>query len=69
MVELDVPDITCEKCAQTIRRAVGGVDSTASCDVDVGMKRVRVNSALPPSDFVEALEAVGYPSILVRAFG
>jgi copper chaperone CopZ len=69
MLELDVPDITCEKCAQTIQRAVGKVDSTASCEVDVGAKRVRVNSALPPSDFVEALEEVGYPSILVSAVG
>jgi len=69
MLELDVPDITCEKCAQTIQRAVGKVDATASCDVDLGAKRVRVNSALPPSDFVEALEEAGYPSILVRALG
>jgi copper chaperone CopZ len=69
MLELQVPGITCEKCADTIRRAVGKVDSGAGCDVDLGAKRVKVHSALPPSDFVEALEEVGYPSVLVRAVG
>ena len=69
MIELNVPDMTCNHCAATIRKAVGEVDSGAACEIDVGAKRVTVRSALPPSDFVEALEEVGYPSILVRAVG
>ena len=69
MIELSVPDIHCEKCASHIRRAVGEVDGAASCEVDLGKKSVRVNSALPPSDFIEALEEVGYPSTLLRAVG
>lgn len=69
MIELDVPDMTCEKCATTIRKAVGGVDASAACDIDLRSKRVRVTSALPPSDFVEALEEVGYLPSLVRAVG
>jgi len=69
MIELNVPDIHCQKCASHIRKAVGEVDASASCDVDVPGKSVRVNSALPPSDFIEALEEVGYPSTLLRAVG
>lgn len=69
MIEIDVPDMTCSHCVATIRKAVGGVDAGASCDVDLNTKRVKVMSAMPPSDFVEALEGVGYSPILVRAVG
>ena len=69
MIELNVPDMSCDQCAKTIRTAVVGVDRGATCDVDVGAKRVRVGSALPPSDFVEALEEAGYKSMLVPAVG
>lgn len=65
MIHLNVPDITCEHCADTIRQSVAGVDAGASCDVDVDGKRVRIASAMPPSDFVEALESAGYTSTLV----
>ena len=69
MIEMNVPDITCNHCAETIRKAVSGLDAAASCEVDLGAKRVRVNSALPPSDFVEALEEVGYSPSLISAVG
>ena len=69
MIELDVPGITCDQCATTIRRAVAGVDPGASCEVDVDARRVNLQSAMPPSDFVEALEGAGYACTLVRAIG
>ena len=69
MIEMNVPDMTCDKCASTIRKAVSGVDAGASCDIDLETKRVSVSSALPPSDFVEALEEVGYLPSLVSAVG
>jgi copper chaperone len=65
MIELNVPDMSCEHCVKSIRGAVAGVDRSAACDVDLGARRVRVDSALPPSDFVEALEEAGYKSLLV----
>jgi copper chaperone len=67
MIELDVPDMTCNHCAATIRKAVAGVDPAAACEIDVAGKRVSVTSAIAPSDFVEALEEAGYPSTLLRA--
>jgi copper chaperone len=69
MIELNVPDMTCGHCVATIRKAVSGLDQSATCDVDLDAKRVTVGSVLPPSDFVEALEEVGYSPTLVRALG
>jgi copper chaperone len=69
MIELNVPDMTCNHCVATIAKAVRGVDEGARCEVDLAAKRVRVDSVLPPSDFVEALEEAGYASSLQRAIG
>jgi copper chaperone len=69
MIEMNVPDMSCNHCVQTIRKAVAGVDASARCDVDLDSKRVAVDSALPPSDFIEALEEVGYSPELLRAVG
>lgn len=67
MIELNVPDMTCNHCANTIRQAVAGVDPTAGCEVDLGGKRVTVTSAAAPSDIIEALEEAGFASTLLRA--
>jgi copper chaperone len=65
MIEMAVPDMSCQHCIDSIRKAVQAVDASASCDVDLGDKRVRVHSALPPGDFMHALEEAGYtPSLL-----
>jgi copper chaperone len=69
MIELNVPEMTCNHCVATITKAVHGVDEGARCEVDLGSKHVRVDSALPPSDFIEALEEAGYSSSLLRAVG
>jgi copper chaperone len=67
MIELNVPDMTCGHCAAAITRAVQGVDGVAGCEVDLEAKRVRVRSALPPTDFVAALEEIGFSPSLVAA--
>jgi copper chaperone len=69
MIELDVPDMTCNHCVSTITKAVKDIDENARCEVDLDSKRVRVDSVLPPSDFVEALEEIGYPATLLGALG
>ena len=69
MIQMKVPDMTCSHCVDTIRKAVGGVDSLAFCDIDLASKSVSVESGLPPSDFVEALEEVGYSPQLLGAMG
>jgi copper chaperone len=69
MIEMNVPDMSCNHCVQAIRKAVAGVDTSARCEVDLDAKRVVVDSPLPPSDFVEALEEAGYTPELLRALG
>jgi copper chaperone len=69
MITMNVPDMSCAHCVETIRKAVRGVDEGARCDVDLGAKSVRIDSSLPPSDFVEALEEAGYTPELLRAIG
>ena len=66
MIQLSVPDITCAQCASVIANAVKGRDPAAKCDVDIDAKRVTFESALPPTDFIEALEEVGYTSFLAQ---
>ncbi|HEX4331599.1 MAG TPA: heavy-metal-associated domain-containing protein [Usitatibacter sp.] len=66
MIQLSVPDITCAQCASVIANAVKGRDRDAKCDVDIDNKSVTFESKLPPSDFIEALEEVGYMSFLAQ---
>ena len=66
MIELNVPNITCDECANTIKRAVKGVDAAARCDDDVSAKRARIESHYPVTDFVEALEEVGYNAFVPK---
>ena len=65
MFHLDVPNMKSEECAAKIRNAVKGVDGKARCEIDLEALRVHLESPLPPSDFIEALEEVGYVSALV----
>jgi copper chaperone len=69
MIELNVPDMHCGHCVAMITKAVKAVDEGAPCEVDLGTKSVLIDSALPPSDFVEALEEAGYAASLTRAVG
>jgi copper chaperone len=69
MIELNVPEMTCQHCITTITNAVKAVDDGARCEVDLASKSVHIDSVLPPSDFVEALEEVGYAASLLRAVG
>ena len=62
----DIPDITCAQCADIIAKAVKGVDERADCKVDVEGKRMQLTTGMPPSDFIEALEEVGYSSFLAQ---
>ncbi len=66
MIHLNVPDISCAHCADVIAKAVKGVDESATCKVDIDGKRVQLSSRFPPSDFIEALEEVGYSSFLAQ---
>jgi copper chaperone CopZ len=65
MFHLNVPDMKSQRCVATIRSAVKDVDEAARCEIDLETQRVHLESPLPPSDFIEALEEVGYVSALL----
>ena len=66
MFNLDIPDMKSDECRATILGALMGVDAGAQCNVDLEQKRVAVESTFLPSDFIEALEEVGYSSVIAR---
>ncbi|MFM0197937.1 heavy metal-associated domain-containing protein [Paraburkholderia strydomiana] len=59
-MELKVKDMSCGGCANSIARAVIGVDPAAKLDIDVTTKTVKIHSALPPERLVAVIEAAGF---------
>ena len=66
MIRLDVPRMSSEKCRITVADALMGVDPAAGCYFDMDHGSVAVDSKFPPSDFIEALEEVGYSSFIAQ---
>ena len=63
MIEFTVNDMTCGHCASTITRAVKDVDAASRCEIDLGAKKVRIESAYAASEFKEAIEEAGYSPV------
>ncbi len=63
MIELTVKDMTCGHCASTSARAVKDVDAQGKCEVDLGSKRVRIESSHAAEEFVAAIEEAGYTPV------
>ncbi len=66
MIELKVPDMTCGHCASTITKAVKEVDAAGRIEIDLPGKTVRIDSALPAAEFVEAIAEAGYTPALTK---
>ncbi len=63
-VILDVPDISCEGCANAIQQAVGGVWGVCDVSVDVPTKKVTVlynDDQVKPAVIIERIEDAGFP--------
>jgi copper chaperone len=60
MTSFKVSDMTCGHCAGTVEKAVKSVDAGASVKVDLGSKRVDIDSAAPAARFAEAIRNAGY---------
>lgn len=59
-LELAVKDMSCGGCANSIARALAGLDPAAAVDIDVSAKTVKIASTLPAAQLIEAIEAVGF---------
>jgi copper chaperone len=62
MIELKLPDMTCNHCVQTVTRTVRRVDAKAEVKVDLAEHRVQIESAQPREQFTSALAEEGYPA-------
>ena len=58
------PDITCEGCAGTIKKALGTIPGLSSVSVDVATKAVTIDHGekVPREELEAALERAGYPA-------
>ena len=63
MIEFTVNDMTCGHCASTITRAVKDVDAASRCEIDLGAKKVRIESTHDAGEFREAIEEAGYTPV------
>ena len=63
MIEFTVDDMTCGHCASTIAKAVKDVDAAARCEIDLGAKKVRIESARDAAEFQAAIDEAGYTPV------
>ncbi|MBD2448040.1 heavy-metal-associated domain-containing protein [Nostoc sp. FACHB-152] len=57
---LNVPNIACDGCAETITDSIRVVDSDARIDINVQAKTVKVESAVSEESIKQAIVAAGY---------
>ena len=62
MLEFEVKDMSCGHCASSVTKAVKLVDPAAQVDVDLGSKKVKVESSRDRASFAKALTEAGYPT-------
>ena len=61
MYEFDVQDMTCGGCAASVTRAVQRIDAGARVEVDLGAKKVKVESGRTLEEVRGAIADAGFP--------
>ncbi|NJN31635.1 MAG: heavy-metal-associated domain-containing protein [Synechococcales cyanobacterium RM1_1_8] len=61
-LQLTVPQMACEACAETITKAIQSVDSGAQVQADPKTKQVEVETTASEAALKEALSQAGYPA-------
>ena len=67
MMNFSVLGMTCGGCARAVTNAVQRVDENANVDVNLGAKRVSIESSADPKLFESAIEEAGYEVSLLPA--
>lgn len=60
-MKLQIDGMTCGGCARSVTATVKDVDPAATIDIDLPSKIVQIQSSQSPKDFIEALDAAGFP--------
>ncbi len=61
MYELQVEGMTCGGCANSVKRSVQAVDGNAKVEVDLGSKKVRIDTSVDIDKVKAAVVEAGYP--------
>ena len=62
MTEFDIANMRCGHCASAITKTVKSLDPTAKVEVDLGQKKVRIETTEVRAALAQALEQAGYPT-------
>lgn len=62
MIELKVPDMSCDHCVATISKTVRALDGEATVKADLGTQTVSIDSKVDRQKIAVALEEAGYPA-------
>ena len=60
MIEFNIPQMSCGHCVKAVTEAVHEVDPKAKVDVNLGTKKVNVDSQAERQKIVDALAEAGY---------
>ena len=59
-LDLNIPDLACSACVETVTTAIHGVDADAQVAADPKTKRVSVVSEASEADIKNAITTAGY---------
>jgi len=62
MTELNVKNMTCGHCVNTVTQAIQSVDKSAAVQVDLQTGRVQVQSSAATVELLKAVNDAGYPA-------
>jgi copper chaperone len=61
LTEFNIDAMSCNHCVKAVTEAVKSVDPQAEVEVDLGTKRVKVESQADRARLAQALDEAGYP--------
>lgn len=59
-IQLKVPSIVCEGCADTITKAIAALDADAKVKVDLSAKTAEIETQRSEAEIKDAIAAVGH---------
>ncbi|SFU77212.1 heavy-metal-associated domain-containing protein [Pseudoduganella namucuonensis] len=66
MYQLEVQEMSCGHCVASVTKAVKALDGSATVDVDLASKQVKVASSAALADVTAAVVAAGFPVTAAR---
>lgn len=69
MIELNVKNMTCGHCVNTVTRAIQSVDANAAVQVDLQTGRVQIDGSAAAVELLKAVNDAGYPAAQSKGVG